>query len=107
MEAAVISSFAVAAITFVPVQLREIRRSVTIWRSAYRLVEEMTSGDALVFADWMVHPRGDASWAGYPPPPSPDMDDKVDTQALQGPTEREAALVQPARHAFPPGEHGR
>jgi hypothetical protein len=101
VPAAIISFFAIAAITFIPVQLREIRRSTTIWRSAYQLIEKMTSENVLVFANWMVHPYSDTSWAGYPPPPSPDLDDRVVFVRELGGEEGPARSIEFWRRRFP------
>ncbi len=77
VPAVVISSFVIAAITFFPVQIREINRSAIAWQAADQLIEKATEGKVLVFANYMVFPPHGNSWAGFPPNPSPDMDDDV------------------------------
>ncbi len=77
VPAVVVSSFIVAAIAFLPIQMREINRSAIAWQSADRLIKQGTKGKILVFANHMVFPPHGNSWAGFPPNPSPDMDDDV------------------------------
>jgi len=65
----------VAATAFLPVQLRDLHRSGSTWQTAHRLLDEAGAERVLVFADAMVDVGSAASWAYYPPNPSPDLDD--------------------------------
>ena len=72
---ATLAAIAVGALTFLPIQLRELSRSGLAWQTVNRLLADAGAGRALVFADRMVHlPNGD-SWAYFPPNPSPRLDD--------------------------------
>ncbi|MCP4196067.1 MAG: hypothetical protein GY762_02865 [Proteobacteria bacterium] len=77
IPAVVMAACVVAAVTFVPIQMREIRISSAIRQTASRLVERNTQGEVLVFANKMVYPPYGHSWSVFPPNPSPDLDDRV------------------------------
>ena len=75
VAAALLAAVLVGAVTFLPVQVRNLRRSGAAWQAANRLLDEAGAGRALVFADTMVDPAAGDSWAYFPPNPSPDLDD--------------------------------
>jgi hypothetical protein len=77
ISAVVIAACVVAAVTFVPIQMREIGISSDIRQTANKLIEKNTQGKVLVFANKMVYPLYGHSWSAFPPNPSPDLDDKV------------------------------
>ncbi len=75
VAAVAMASVAFAALTFAPLQVRELRRSGGAWQTANRLLDEAGAHHALVFADRMVDGAAPASWAYFPPNPSPDLTD--------------------------------
>jgi hypothetical protein len=75
VAAVALASVAAAAVFFLPVQVRELRRSGETWQTAHRLLDEAGAERALVFADAMVDVSAARSWAYYPPNPSPALDD--------------------------------
>jgi hypothetical protein len=77
IPAVVVASCVVAALTFVPVQLREIGMSSAVRLTANKLIADNTKGKVLVFANKMVYPPNGHSWSVFPPNPSPDLDDNV------------------------------
>ena len=74
----VAAAFAVAACTFIPIQLKTLHRAGTV-HDAFResLAAIGARHHALVFCDTVVDIRAHITWAYYPPPPSPDLDDDV------------------------------
>jgi hypothetical protein len=77
ITAFVVAACVVAAMTFVPIQIREIGISSSIRLTANKLIEKNTTGNVLVFANKMVYPPNGHSWSAFPPNPSPDLDDRV------------------------------
>ena len=75
VTAASLAAIAVAALMFLPIQVRELSRSGRVWQTANRLLARAEAGRALVFADLMVYMPNADSWAYFPPNPSPDLDD--------------------------------
>ena len=67
----------VALVCFWPVQLAGLQRGARLWRFPYQALEQQHVARALVFADRMVNPALSATWAYYPPNPSPSLDDDV------------------------------
>jgi hypothetical protein len=68
----------VAAVMFLPVELRGIRRSAVAWLVPRWQVEAARDGGkALVFAATMVDMERENTWAYLPPNPSPDLQDEV------------------------------
>lgn len=62
---------------FVPVQWRTIRRGVETRSYVRRALEQSGAQRALVFADVVVHPSSDHTWAYFPDNPSPDLSDDI------------------------------
>jgi len=75
VTAAVLAAVLVGAVTFLPVQVHNLRRSGAAWQTANRLLDGAGAGRALVFADSMVDLAAGDSWAYFPPNPGPDLDD--------------------------------
>jgi hypothetical protein len=76
VAALALAATAAAALFFLPVQVRELRRSGEAWQTANRLLDEAgAEQQALVFADTMVDMNAARSWAYFPPNPSPGLDD--------------------------------
>jgi hypothetical protein len=67
----------VALVTFVPIELSAIYRSSALRVRVYEALSQRRAGRALVFADELVNPERRATWAYYPPNPSPTFDDAV------------------------------
>jgi hypothetical protein len=80
-EAALISLVAsltiVALMGFWPVHIASLSRGAHAWRFPYEALEAEHIPKALVFADTMVNVASGATWAYYPPNPSPSMDDNI------------------------------
>jgi hypothetical protein len=75
-------SFALASIIvsltcFVPVHIRRIHESSENHARVENALESQSATPALVFADAMVVPRSFVSWAYYPPPPEPGLDEPI------------------------------
>jgi hypothetical protein len=72
-----LASFVVAALCFLPIEMLSIKRSANIRLSILSLVDQSIDGKAIVFANHMVPPWIDSTWAPFPPNPSPDLDGRV------------------------------
>jgi hypothetical protein len=74
----VLASTAVAYLMFVPVRTRGIQLNARTWNEVYRALQRRDAPrKALVFSLYMVNPDKKVSWAYYPPPPSPALDDDI------------------------------
>ncbi|HTU61224.1 MAG TPA: glycosyltransferase family 39 protein, partial [Polyangiales bacterium] len=71
------AALAVACCMFWPVQWRTLRRSVDARTMLPRALESAGAQRALVFADALVYPASQHSWAYFPDNPSPDLSDDV------------------------------
>ncbi len=72
-----VASTLVSLFCFWPVHIKNIRAGATQWTAPLRALEDAGVDRALVFSDRMVLPKSGASWAYYPPPPSPSLDDDI------------------------------
>ncbi len=77
VSALLIASTLVAALMFLPVQVRWIDTSSRAWLTPYRLLEKRGERRALVFTRLMVPPETGLSWAYHPPNPSPTLEDDI------------------------------
>ena len=104
VTSSLISATLIAALMFVPVQVRWIRDSSQAWLTPYRLLSEKrgtSERKALVFADVMVPPDWGLTWAYHPPNPSPGLDDEVIFVRRSGSRDRFRAMVKFWRRRFP------
>lgn len=80
-EAAIVSLGAsltvVALFCFWPLQLSSLHAGARAWRFPYHALERQHVKKALVFADRMASSALGATWAYYPPNPSPSLDDDI------------------------------
>jgi len=75
--AGALSAIVVSLVTFIPVQLSNIRRCGQAWQVPYTMLKSKGVKRALVFATEMTSPYKMSSWAYYPPNPSPTLDDDI------------------------------
>jgi hypothetical protein len=73
----VLAASFVALVAFVPVQLRTVSRAAAARAALPELLAERGVRHAVVFASVIVAPPSGASWAYFPPNPSPSLDDDV------------------------------
>jgi hypothetical protein len=71
----VVCSIFLSLTCFVPLQVKNLRRSADTWLLSYRLLS--AHAPALVFANSMVYQERNDSWAYFPPAPSPDFSDPI------------------------------
>jgi hypothetical protein len=71
------AALVVACCMFWPVQWRTLRRSVDARTMLPRALEDAGAQRALVFADALVYPASQHSWAYFPDNPSPDLSDEL------------------------------
>jgi hypothetical protein len=91
----------VALFTFVPVQLRTVSRAAEARAAVPELLQAQRVTHALVFAAVFVPPASGASWAYFPPSPSPGLDgDIVYLRMLRGPDGIER-MLRTWRERFP------
>jgi len=76
-SAFMLASSIVAALAFVPVVGRAAHRAGVVRNKVYAALAERGATRALVFADKLVHLDRHATWALFPPNPSPTLDDDL------------------------------
>jgi hypothetical protein len=74
---AVCAAVVVGLVMFVPVQLMTIRRACDAQNRLREELDRVHAAPALVFCDEIVSDRAGVTWAYYPPPPSPTLNDDV------------------------------
>ena len=72
-----VAGMIVAVFCFWPFQIAGIRSGALMWRTPYTVLTERNVTTAIVFASKMVSPRSGATWAYFPPNPSPSLDDDI------------------------------
>jgi hypothetical protein len=77
IHTAVVSSFIVAWLCFIPVPIRDVGASAALRVSIIDNIRQQVKGDALVFAAHLIDPRLGVTWAAAPPNNSPSLDDSI------------------------------
>jgi hypothetical protein len=67
----------IGALLFMPTALGAVRGAVDARLGAYAAIERAGLGRALVFANALVHPASERTWAYYAPSPAPRLDDDL------------------------------
>lgn len=73
----VAASMIVAMLCFWPVQIKNISQNQQVWNNPSKILAYNGIKRALVFAPHFVPPESYASWAYYPPIPSPSLKDEI------------------------------
>lgn len=99
--ASVLAATLVALALFVPVQLRTAHRAAAARAAVPELLQEHGVSRALVFAAVFVAPASGASWAYFPPNPSPTLDDDVVFLRMQRGRDGYERMLRAWRERFP------
>ncbi len=77
LVASVAAASLVALAAFAPVQLRAAYLSSAMRLRLFEVLAARHAAPALVFANEIVSPKREVTWAYYPPNPSPTLDDEI------------------------------